>query len=422
MGRRDPQVAIGLRCGVALVLWAAAAEAPAQSRRELSLTPAPMVGQLGKNSALSSFTYHSFGLGGLDSTYSGPGTHVLRSSIYEAGAYSLRRGNLGYTPSAGDVLWSGSPGSLSVPRSGLGVGRYDVGGGAASPLTEIPVAPPAVGTAVPRGASPLAGGGGTAGLGGAEASGPGIGSALAKQDETAFGAARAYLWALEQAATSLLSEQRKPITSLVPKPASVYRDNMLKGDSAFRANNYRYAYSYFQIAADIGGNDPESLICLTHAQFALSHYSYAKAAYFLELALKSMPELPLASLRPMGFYGDRDKYAQHVFALEEQTRSDPYDGEAQLLLAYFRWFSEVRDVPAASKALSQAMAAALRKRDTYLLEAVRTFWDGMVAAGKATGTLEPAPEADKAASAREATGGAPAGGKAEAARDREDGS
>jgi hypothetical protein len=127
-----------------------------------------------------------------------------------------------------------------------------------------------------------------------------------------------------------------------------------------------------------------------HTQFALSRYSYAKAAYFLELALKRMPKLPAAPLRPIGFYGDSDKYAQHMYALDQHVQTSPFDGEAQLLLAYFRWFGEVRDIEAARTALSHALAAALKKKDTYLLEAVGAFWDGMVAGGAVSGKLAPA--------------------------------
>jgi len=219
-----------------------------------------------------------------------------------------------------------------------------------------------------------------------------IGDVLAKQDETALGAARAYLQALEAAATSKLRDSTEPITSLVPTPPSEYREHMAKGDRAFRANNLHEAYSEFRIANDLGGGDPESLICLTHTQFALSRYSYARASYFLQRAIKYMPELPLTPLRPRDFYDSAAKYAEHMVSLEEHLEKDPADGEALLLLAYFRWFQKTQDAKATHKALSGALAGALKRKKTHLLEAVETFWDGMVATGKVSGKLLPAEE------------------------------
>jgi hypothetical protein len=158
------------------------------------------------------------------------------------------------------------------------------------------------------------------------------------------------------------------------------------------------------MANDVGGNDPESLICLTHTRFALSRYSYAKAAYFLEQALKFMPELPLANLRPVGFYGTVGKYAEHLFVLQEHVAKAPSDGEALLLLAYFRWFGEAQDVKATHKALSRALACALKKKDAFLVEAIRAFWDGMIAAEKVSGPLEPASDTDAAKPLRPGAG------------------
>jgi hypothetical protein len=224
--------------------------------------------------------------------------------------------------------------------------------------------------------------------------GTSIGTALAGQDDTVFGAARAYVKALEEAASSLLKDSAGPITTLVPAAEGTYRDFMLKGDRAFRTDNYQEAYANFEITNDIGNHDPESFICLLHAQFALSRHSYAKAAYFLEQALKFMPELPVANLRPRGFYGNVNRYAEHLVALEEHVERDPTDGEALLVLAYFRWFGEAQDVAATRKALASSLAAALRKKDTYLVDAAETFWDGMVATGKVSGKLTPAGDSE----------------------------
>ena len=166
---------------------------------------------------------------------------------------------------------------------------------------------------------------------------------------------------------------------------------MAKGDRSFRRGNYRDAYTNFQIANDLGDHDPESYVCLLHTEFALSAYSYAKACYFLEQALRYMPELPLANLRPRGFYDNEAKYAQKLIALVDHIDKRPSDHEAVLLLAYFRWFEDKRDVNATRKLLAKALAAGLEKKDPLLIDAVETFWRGIVASGAAAGELKPEP-------------------------------
>ena len=224
-----------------------------------------------------------------------------------------------------------------------------------------------------------------------DAGGSGIGSALAKSGPTAFGLARAFVLELEKASSSLLQQRDQPITSLVPKNDSLYRKYMAKGDRSFRRGNYRDAYTNFQIANDLGNHDPESYVCLLHTEFALSAYSYAKACYFLEQALRYMPELPLANLKPRGFYDNEGKYAQQLVALVDHTAKRPSDHEAILLLAYFRWFEDKRNVDDTRKLLAKALAAGMEKKDPLLIDAAETFWRGIVASGAATGELKPEP-------------------------------
>jgi hypothetical protein len=339
---------------------------------------------------------YSYGLGSLDQRFSGSGGSALRSSIGQANSMSLTRGDPTLPPTGllsdlpfNPMMIDRSRASMGV-RPGLPVGTgLDLRTG--DPLTGPLVAPVA-----PIG-RPYRTEGTDAGPLGDSSDGSGLGRALAAQDDTAFGAARAYVQALAAASTSLLKDQTKPITTLVPTPTGLYRDYMAKGDRAFRTSNFQEAYSNFEIANDLGGNDPESYICLTHTQFALSKHSYAKASYLLQQALKYMPELALANLRPRGFYGSLNTYAQHLVALEEHVEKYPRDGEALLILAYFRWFGEAQDVPATQKALSEALASALAGQDTRLTEAVETFWAGMAAAGKVSGKLAPAAEPDPAA-------------------------
>jgi len=393
-------------CVAALAVALLAPQATGQSRRRVTLSSPGVLSKPGRGTSVDTFQRYTHGLGSLHSGPSAPGASALRSSIGRTGLNSIGRRNVLSVPhSAGIVradrnLLRRPNSTMRIPRSGLGLtgsgaSRRVVGPVVAPPVA--PVAPPARALTTP-GAMPLVTGDGSSAS---------IGDVLARQDETALGAARAYLQALEEAATSKLRDSSEPITTLVPTPKSDYREHMLKGDRAFRANNYRGAYSEFLIASDLGGRDPESLICLTHAQFALSAYAYPKAAYFLERAIKYMPELPLANLRPRGFYGSAAKYAEHMVALEEHLERAPADGDALLLLAYFRWFDENQDVKTVHKALSRALASALKRKETHLLEAVQTFWDGMVATGKVSGKLVAAQEPG---SSGEPEGGLPAAG------------
>jgi hypothetical protein len=218
-------------------------------------------------------------------------------------------------------------------------------------------------------------------------SAPGMGDMLKRMDARSLGATRTYLQALQAASASRLRDQGNPITSLVPPQPSLYRDHMAKGDAAFRADNFIAAISEFQMANDIDAKDAESLICLLHGQFAISRYSYGTSAFYLRKALETMPELPLANLRPQGFFRSRAVYAERIVALEDHVARIPNDSEALLTLAYFRWFAEPRDVASAADAVRLAFRAAEKGGDKLLAEAAQTFWDGMVAAGAVSGGL-----------------------------------
>ncbi|MGB2822009.1 MAG: hypothetical protein WBF17_13580 [Phycisphaerae bacterium] len=396
MGKTHFRIAVVPVCVAALAIGLSRPQATGQSRNRLNLGTPGTLTVLGRGTVVGTFRSNSFGLGSLQSGPTAPGMSALQSSIYRAGHTSISRrnvlslpGSMGISPMDQNLLRRPNSG-LSIPRSGLGIPRGGVSGQVGAPVLDVPVAPPVgAGRTVTNPGTALAPTG--------DGRNTSIGDVLAEQDETALGAARAYLQALEEAATSKLRDSSKPITSLVPTPASEYRDHMAKGDRAFRDNNLHLAYSEFRIANDLGGGDAESLVCLTHTQFALSRYSYATASYFLQRAVKHMPELPLANLRPRGFYDTAAKYAEHLVALEDHLEKDPADGEALLLLAYFRWFEEKQDVKATHDALAGALASALKRKNTHLLEAVETFWDGIVASGKASGKLippeEPATEA-----------------------------
>ena len=65
----------------------------------------------------------------------------------------------------------------------------------------------------------------------------------------------------------------------------------------------------------------------------------------------------------------------------------PSDADARLILAYFRWFEG--DVDTAHEALAIALFLASRSSNAEQIEAVNTFWKGLVASGKVAGELIP---------------------------------
>jgi hypothetical protein len=345
------------------------------------------VGGIAEGSSVSNFNLYSQGLGALGQR-SGRAGGALSSNMQRN--FSMGRSMTFAQPDMGVHRRSAAGMGISRPSGSGGMeGHYfrRVGPGTASSIAPPPM-PESIFPAIPEGLDALTALAGTVDtlndLGGA-----GAVKVLLDQEETAMGAARAYLRALEQSTASRLRDRTKPITTLVPGPASQYRDYMARGDRAFRANNFLSAYTDFQIANDMGSRDPESMICLAHTQFALSRCSYVKASYYLQEALKAMPELPLANLRPRGFYGSAATYAEHLVSLQEYIERNGTDGEALLLLAYFRWYGQARDVAAAQNALSRSLRGALAANNTHLVEAVETFWDGMVAAGAVEGKLKP---------------------------------
>jgi len=375
---------------------------------------------IGQGTSLNAFQEYSYGLSGATSPSSGPlgggGGGVLRSNIAGRGL-RIKRSNKALGMQATGFMPAPQRPTTSIRRSVPNNSRI-LRGGAYNlnrSVTKLPIAPsihdtlraagatarlPATGIRADESNPSFIG----------EQRGPGIGAMLAGQDRTAFGATRAYLRALEEAFVSQLRDANQPMTNLIPSRPSVYQEHMAKGDQAFRSGNYHGAYIEFRIANDLGNQDPESFICLAHAQFAVSRFSYAKASYFLQRALEKLPELPLANLRPEGFYGSADKYADHLVALQEHLERDPTDGEALLVLAYFRWFGKARAekatqaaaVEATKKALGAAIASATRSGRPELSEAIETFWRGMVQSGEVSGELKPGP-ADPSLASGDAT-------------------
>ncbi|MDY7010031.1 MAG: hypothetical protein SVV80_04680 [Planctomycetota bacterium] len=179
-------------------------------------------------------------------------------------------------------------------------------------------------------------------------------------------------------------EKPKPISSFVPTEPSRYQEYMKRGEQAFRAERYIEAADAFDVAVAMGRYLPESHLSLVHAYSALGRYH--SAAYQLRQALKHFPELPLVSLRVRLFYGRAEAFVSQMDKLRQEAEK-PYAGaDLYLLLAYFRYFDGEEDD--AAKVLRRAWNGG--KGDRSTVEAIETFWNGMVAAGKVEDALAPA--------------------------------
>lgn len=208
----------------------------------------------------------------------------------------------------------------------------------------------------------------------------------------AIGAAQTYLQTITRHSEVALAERSTPVTSLAPAQPGLLRDHMLKGEQAFRRGDYAQAIRSFRLANDLSLNSPETVLSMFHAHFAMDDDSYSAEAYLLIRVLRAMPELPLVPLQPSAFYDRPRDYGEQVARLEEYCRRFPDDGEAQLVLAYFKWFDD--DVDAAVTALTLANEAAEVAEAPRLLEAIDIFWNGMVASGLEGRGIGPADQQD----------------------------
>lgn len=331
----DGKTWIFLGCLLAVL----AGVARAQSRQDVNISTPGAIRDVGQSGSSRTFSSYSYGLGGLSgASPAGPGSTVLQSAVSSPGSFSI-----GKSPAGG----------------GLNVAQ--------------PITPAAVGQAYK---------GVTVNYG--EYSGAGMGKVLAKVDNATLAAA-GYVEAIRNVGGDIAG-RTEPITSFVPSQPSMYTNYMAEGEKLLKAGQAAQAISQFRQANHLGGKDPESWLSLLHANFAISRVGYSETAFCLVTALSYLPELPTVPLRPRAFFGSDAAFATYLFDLEDYLVKSPYDADAQLVLAYFRWFDG--DAKTAHNALALALA---HTRDPKLTEAIATFWDGMVATGKVSGKLEPAP-------------------------------
>ena len=326
-----------------LILACASSALWGQSRKQGSIHTAQISG-VGEGRT-ATFRNYSFGVGNLQQTSSAGGTDLLRSSV-------------GYSRS---ILRSGA--------SGGAVGGIDA------------LVPSRGQSKVAQHAqlySP------TNTLGGLSGSTAGEMHKALLKDAYAGGITGASRPTME--VSEILKEKSETITSMVPADPGRYRDFMEKGENYFHRDEYDRAFGQFKLAGLLVNCDPASLLSMAHAKFAVG--SYSLASFYMQEAIKYLPELPLVSLNPKGFYKNPMTYVEHLKQFENYLDRNQTDADAYFLLAYYRWFGQ--DHVAAWKALE--IARKIRGKSTStrnnLTEAIDTFERAIQSSGK----LPPMPE------------------------------
>jgi hypothetical protein len=312
------------------------------------------------------------------------------------GAFSTSVGTFStYSYGLGAIGRGGGSGTLSGTLGQLGGSRYSTpgAGGAGGLYTDMAGAPlPISNSAL---GSPHSGLSGLAGAGSLIDRGGDLSTANADLGSSVITSAMSYI---QSAGNTAELKRATSITTLVPSVPGMYHDFMENGEKAFHLGYFLEAMQDFRNANHVGIHDPESLLSMAHAHFALGRF--ATAGVYLAQAIEVLPELPLLPLKPRAFYGDSDdgraKYGDHLDMLRAYLQRQPDDAEAHLLLAYFLWFNQnddpaarAQDLQSAKQSLADGLAAGKKVHvPKATTEAIETFWDAMVASGQASGRLE----------------------------------
>jgi hypothetical protein len=214
----------------------------------------------------------------------------------------------------------------------------------------------------------------------------------------------AYIDAVESMGASLAGRS-ETITSLVPDNPGPLREYISAGEAALKSGDRRSfarAADQFELASVLAPRAPEVLLNLVHANFGETVGSYAMAAYYLRDALRYAPRLPAAPLRPAQFFKDHPLVTERLDVLEHHIEDHPDDADARLVLAYFRWFADDREVDQIRRYLSEALAIAREDDDDATVTAVQTFWRGIAAAEAIDEPLKPATPSAEAPATRPA--------------------
>ncbi len=309
----------------------------AQSRKGVRFSSPGRIARTG-TSATRSFTSYSFGVGGLKQPKANSSASVLSSSISTSGGFKISRGSVS----------SSTPGLSAIPGKAKASGTR-IYNPQANLISEA------------RGSF----------------------SGINATSKSTLSASTAYVESLTIESETNLSQEVEVITSLVPPNPGIYTDYMKKAERLFRRGRYFDALNEYNLAYYIGPTAPETLLSMVHTNFAMGQYR--SAAQYLQRTIKYLPELPLAPLKPKGFYQDPLQYLEQFLRFQTylDDKSIP-DAAGYLLLAYYRWFDD--DVEATKQSLSYALGAT---DNPEVIEAIETFWSGMVATGKVEGELIP---------------------------------
>lgn len=320
---------------VAIALWPVLLCAQSRSRHRWKTPAVSGIRTIGGD-----FSNYSSGIGGLRGTGAGMPTGILKSSLVSN--YNLRRSGA----SKGSTLRTALPKRSSIKGQSYGV-------------TRIKLTTPKGNPGLPKTKGDL-------------------------KRVTTTSVARSELASKTgPTTTSSTSKPKKiePISSFVPSEPSRYQKYMKQGDQAFRTERFVESSEAFDVAIALGRYLPESHLSLVHAYFALGRYH--SATYHLRRTLKHFPDLPMVSLRIRQFYGRTETFVGHVDKLRREIKEFGPDADLLLLLGYVRYFDGAE--ADAAKLLRRARNAG--KDNKAMLEAIETFWSGMVAAGKIEGTL-----------------------------------
>jgi hypothetical protein len=312
----------------------------AQVSREMTLRTPGAIRGVGVSNATSTFLNQSFGVGSLQSSSATPYSNILRSSIESRASNIINRPSEGPSPVSLFSPMQVTPPTGNRFYNPVTVGRVDLSPG------WVAYGPSSL-------ASPL------------------------------LRAASSYLRTLGGKQEVGIAMRLDPLTSLLTGGDDQLSTYMEEGEKAFRSGDYETALERFKLANTIDPKNTECLLSLAHASFAMSRNSYYRASYYLTRAVKFLPELPLAPLRPQGFFASPEQYTQRIEWLDKYLQSHPFDNDAFFVAAYFRWFQQ--DVEGARFALEKARHG---KVNPELMEAIDTFRDGMKASGKISETPE----------------------------------
>ena len=185
--------------------------------------------------------------------------------------------------------------------------------------------------------------------------------------------------------TMLQADGDRPVTSFVPSEPSVYQEHMQRADRHFRQGSFSKAADAYEVALTYARHSPEPHLGKVHAKFALGQYN--TAAYHLRKALTLLPELALTRVEVRGFYGRVEDFVAHLEKLREAVEKLDSDQNVRLVFAYFRYFDGAE--AEAARAIREASELSGRAKDKDTAEAAQRFWDGMVTAGKVSGSLAP---------------------------------